>query len=72
MSDMNHRITYMVVNFQQIRVSRPAKIVHTNILANNRKLHKFATTNCKFEKIEYFRHASSYNVHGFQFSANSS
>ena len=25
----------------------------------NCKLHKFATTNGKFEKIEYFRHVSS-------------
>ena len=91
-----------------------------NIFANNRKLHKFATTNSNFEKIDYFRkcqsitsmytnfqknrvsrdqskpctqsnlqkivicnlqfefrnqtffrHASSYNVHDYQFSARS-
>ena len=38
-------ITYMYTNFQQIQASRSAKIVHTNIFANNRKYHKFATTN---------------------------
>ena len=27
------------------------------------KLHKFATTNSNFLKINSFRHASSYNVH---------
>ena len=51
-SDMHHRITYMYINFNQIRVSRSVKTVHTNILANNRKLHK----------LDYFRHATSYNV----------
>ena len=35
----------------------------TNIFANNRKLHKFATTNSNFEKIDYFRHVSKYNEH---------
>ena len=45
---MHHRITYMNINFQQNRVSRSVKTVHTNIFAKNRKLHKFATTNSKF------------------------
>ena len=53
----------MYINFQQIWVSRSVKTVHTNILANNRKLHKFATTNSTIEKDDYFRHASSYNIH---------
>ena len=62
----------MYINFQQNRVSRSVKTVHTNIFANNRKLHKFATTNSNFEKkIDYFRHASSCNVHVNPFSANS-
>ena len=43
----------------------------TNIFANNRKLHKFATSNSNFEKIDYFRHVSKYNVHVYQFSAKS-
>ena len=50
----------MYINFQQIWVSRSVETVLTNIFANNRKLHKFATTNRNFEKIDYFRHASSY------------
>ena len=45
LSDMHHRITYMIINFQQDRVSRSVKTVHTNLFANNRKLHKFATCN---------------------------
>ena len=40
---MHHRITYMCINFQQNWVSRPVKIVCTNIFANICKLHKFAT-----------------------------
>ena len=35
----------MYINFQQIRVIRSVKIVHTNILANNRKSQKFAREN---------------------------
>ena len=40
----------MYINFQQSRVSRSVKTVHTNLFANNRKLHKFATTNSNFDK----------------------
>ena len=48
--DMNvSRITYMYINFQQTRVSRSVQTVHTNIFANNRNLHKFATTNSNIE-----------------------
>ena len=39
-----------------------------NNTSKNRKLHKFATTNGNFEKNEYFRHTSSYNIHVDQFS----
>ena len=53
--DMHHRITYMYLNIQQIRVSRSVKTVHTNIFANNCKLHKFATTNSNFEKKRIFK-----------------
>ena len=61
----------MYINFQQNRVSRSVKTVHTNLFANNRKLHKFATTKSNFFlKIHDFRHASSCNVHVYQFSAN--
>ena len=49
-SDMRHRKTYMYVNFQQNRDSRSVKIVRTNIIAKNCKLHTFATTNSNFEK----------------------
>ena len=68
---MRHRIPYMYINFQQNQVSRSLKTVHTNIFANNRKLHKIATTNSSIEKIDYFRHVSKYNEHVYQFSAKS-
>ena len=60
----------MYINFQQTRVSRSVQTVHTNIFANNRNMHKFATTNSNFEKKKLFRHASSY-VHVYQFLAKS-
>ena len=50
LSDMHHRITYLYINFQQNRVRRSVKTVHTNLFANNCKLHKFATCNSNFEK----------------------
>ena len=37
----------------------------------NFKLHKFATTNSNFKKLDYFRHAASYKVHVDQFSTKS-
>ena len=61
----------MYINFQQTRVGRSVQTVHTNIFANNRNLHKFATTKSNFDKKLLFRHASSYNVHVYQFLAKS-
>ena len=59
----------MYINFQQ---TRSVQTVHTNIFANNRNLHKCTTTNSNFEKKRrLFRHASSYNVHVYQFLAKS-
>ena len=43
--DMCHRKTFMYITFQQNRVCRSVKTVHTNLFAKYRKLHKFATTN---------------------------
>ena len=54
-----------------IFLANSVKLVVTNIFANNRKLHKFATTNSNFNKNDYFRHASSCNVQVYQFSAKS-
>ena len=59
---MHHRKTYMYFNFQQNQVSRSVKTVYTCICKKSHKLHKFATTNSNFEDIDYFRHASSYNL----------
>ena len=38
-SDMHHRAIYMYINFQQNQAGRSVKTVHTNLFANNRKLH---------------------------------
>ena len=52
--DMHHHETYMYINFQQSRVSRSCfKTVHTNLIAKNCKLHKFATCNYNFEKLHF-------------------
>ena len=48
--DMHHHKTYTYINFQQNRVSRSVKTVHTNLFAKNCKLHKFTTCNLNFEK----------------------
>ena len=58
--------------FSQIRlVDRSVKTVHTNLFAKKGKLHKFVTSSSNFEKIDYFRRASSQNVHVYQFSSKS-
>ena len=45
LSDMRHCKTYMYVNFQQNRVNRSVKTVHTNLFAKKCKFHKFTTCN---------------------------
>ena len=45
LSDMHHRRTYMHINYQQNRVSRSVKTVHTNLFAQYRKWPKFANCN---------------------------
>ena len=47
---------YMYIDFQQNRVCRSVKTVHTNLFAQYRKLHKFATTKSNFEKKNSFRY----------------
>ena len=58
----------MYINFQQTRVSRSVQTVRTNIFANNRNLHKFATTNSNFEKKIYLdmHHRITYMYVNFQ------
>ena len=70
-SGMQHRKTYNYFNFQQNWVSRSVKTVHTKCICKNHKLHRFANTNNVFKEIDYFRQASSYNVHVYQFLAKS-
>ena len=55
---MNHRITYLYINFQHNPVSKPrsVKTVYSNLFATKHELHKFATTNSNFEKKDDFRH----------------
>ena len=38
----------MHINFQQNRVSRSVRTVHTNLFSKIRKLHKFTPTNSNF------------------------
>ena len=59
----------MYINLQQNWVSTTVKTVHTNLFAKSLKLHKYATTNSNFKKMDYFTNASSYKVHVCQFSA---
>ena len=50
-----HALLYHVhvYKFPAKSVSRSVQTVHTNIIANNRNFHKFATTNSNFEKNDY-------------------
>ena len=45
--------------FSKLGLLDQSKTMHTNIFAKNGKLHKFATTNNNFGKINSFGHASS-------------
>ena len=60
----------MHINIQQNRASGSVKTVHTNLFVNDRKLHKFATTNSNFEKIDYLRHASLITYMNINFQQN--
>ena len=51
LSDMHHRITYLYINFQQNRVSRSVKTVHTSLFAN------ICNLQLEFRKITPFGHA---------------
>ena len=58
-----------VCQFSAKSVSRSVKIVRTNIIAKNCKLHTFATTNSNFEKINSLRdmhHHKMYMYINFQ------
>ena len=52
--EMYQSKTYMHINFQQNRISRSVKTVHTIFWAKNCKLDTFATTNSNFEKNQFF------------------
>ena len=43
----------MYIDFQQNQVCRSVKTVHTNLFAQYRKLHKFATTNSNLKKNNF-------------------
>ena len=47
---MHRHKAYMYIDFQQNRECRSVKTVHTNLFAQYRKLHKFATTNSILKK----------------------
>ena len=54
---MHHHKAYTCIDFQQNRICRSVKTVHTILFAQYQKLHKFATTNSILKKNKYFRHA---------------
>ena len=45
--------------------------MHTNLFAKNRKLHNLQLPILISKKSDHFRHASSCNVHVYQFSTKS-
>ena len=51
---MHLQKAYMYIDFHQNRDCRSVKTVHTNLFAQYRQLHKFATTNSNFEKKKFF------------------
>ena len=59
---------YMYIDFQQNRVCRSVKTVHTSLFAQYRKLHKFATTISNFEKKNLLdmHHHKTYMYINFQ------
>ena len=67
LSDMHYRITYLHINFQQNRVSRSVKTVHTNLFAKNCKLMQFAILQLEFRKIKPFGHALPPHGHSGRF-----
>ena len=56
-SDMHHRTTYMHSNFQQNRVSRSVKTVHTNLFAKKLQMAEICNLQLEFRKITPFEHA---------------
>ena len=61
LSDMHHRKTYMYINFQQNRVSKLVKTVHTNLFA------KICNLQLEFRKITPFGHALPPHGHSGRF-----
>ena len=59
---------YMYIDFQQNRVCRSVKTVHTNLFAQYRKLHKFATTisNLNKKNLLDMHHHKTYMYINFQ------
>ena len=65
-SEMHYRQMYMYINFQQNWVSRSVKTVPTNIFAKIASCISLQQPIVLF-LIDYLRHASSLNVHVYQF-----
>ena len=53
-SDMHHRTTYMHSNFQQNRVSRSVKTVHTNLFEKKLQIAQICSLQLEFRKITPF------------------
>ena len=53
------------------RYNKLVTTVNKKCICKKLQVHKIATTNNNFEENDYFRHASSCNVHVYQFSTKS-
>ena len=65
-SRKDHMLSYVIIMYL-VDQSKPCAQIY---LPKNCMLRKFAITNTIFCLIYYFRHASSHNVHVYQFSSN--
>ena len=64
---MHHRTTYVHSNFQQSRVSRSVKTVHTNIFAKKLQIAQIYNLQLEFREISPFGHAPTPNGHSGRF-----
>ena len=55
--DMHHHKTYMYMDFQQNRVCKSVKTVHTNLFAKIASCINLQLRIVFLKKIDYFRHA---------------
>ena len=65
--DMHRRKKYTCINFQQSRVSRSVKTVHTNLIAKKLQIKYICNLQLEFRIITPFGHARPPNGHSGRF-----